>query len=74
MASFALDAVASAAVWVGAVRANKVAMPTAVTALSWVVRQVSLDSLRSPAARASSGNSSMTLVGESRYGSPVPWV
>ncbi len=73
---------ACAVVWAGAVRANKVAMPTAVTALSWVARQVSRDRRRSPAARASPGNSSIMVaggaaemtVGESRYGSPVPWV
>ena len=66
--------------WVGAVRANRVAKPTTVTALSCVARQVSLDRRRSPVARASPGNSSMgpvagvVMVGESRYGSPVPRV
>jgi hypothetical protein len=66
--------------WVGAVRANRVAKPTAVTALSCVARQVSLDRRRSPVARACPGNSSMgpvagaVMVGESRYGSPVPRV
>jgi hypothetical protein len=55
-------------VWAGAVRANRVAMPTAVTALSWVARQVSLDRRRRPAARVSPGNSparGVTMVGES---------
>ena len=66
--------------WVGAVRANRVAKPTAVTALSCVARQVSLDRRRSPVARACPGNSSMgpvagaVMAGESRYGSPVPRV
>jgi hypothetical protein len=46
-------------VWAGAVRANRVAKPTAVTALSCVARQVSLDRRRSPVARAPPGNSSM---------------
>ena len=41
-----------AVLWAGAVRANRVAKPTAVTALSWVARQVSRDSRRRPAARA----------------------
>ncbi len=58
-------------VWAGAVRTNKVTRPTTVTVLSWVARQVSLDSLRSPLARVSAGYS---WVGESRYGSPSPWV
>jgi len=40
------------AVWTGAVRANRVAKPTAVTALSWVARQVRRDRRRSPAERA----------------------
>jgi len=44
-----------AAVWAGAVRANRVARPTAVTALSWVARQVSRERRRSPAVRAASG-------------------
>jgi len=63
-------AVAALTVWVGAVRANKVAKPTAATALSWVARQVSLDRRRSPVARAAPGNSSigpvagMVMVGE----------
>jgi hypothetical protein len=61
--------VAALTVWVGAVRANKVAKPTAVTALSWVARQVSLDRRRSPVARAAPGNSSIgpvagVMVGE----------
>jgi hypothetical protein len=42
-------------VWAGAVRANKVARPTAVTALSCVARQVSRDRRRRPAVRASPG-------------------
>jgi hypothetical protein len=46
-------------VWVGAMRANRVAKPTAATALSCVARQVSLDRRRSPMARASPGNPSM---------------
>ena len=76
---FALGAsVAWLAVWAGAVRANKVAKPTAVTALSWVARQVRRERRRSPTARASPGCSSIVvdsiMVGESRYGSPVLWV
>jgi len=69
--------------WAGAVRTNKVTMPTAATALISVARQVSRLIRCSPTARASSGNSSMAVVGgpparemavgESRYGSPVPW-
>ena len=69
--------------WAGAVRTNKVTMPTAATALISVARQVSRLIRCNPAARASSGNSSMAvvggpparemIVGESRYGSPVPW-
>jgi hypothetical protein len=72
--------VVSLTVWAGAVRANRVAKPTAVTALSCVARQVSLDRRRNPVARACPGNSSMgpvawvMMVGESRYGSPLPWV
>jgi hypothetical protein len=68
------------AAWVGAVRANRVAKPTAVTALSCVARQVSLDRRRSPVARACPGNSSIgpvagvVMVGDWRYGSPVPRV
>jgi hypothetical protein len=79
-ASLALGACAACAVvWAGAVRANKAAMPTAVTALIWVARQVSRDRRRSPSARTSPGNSigvevAVMTVGESRYGSPVPWV
>jgi hypothetical protein len=70
---------ACAVVWAGALRANKAAMPTAVTALSWVARQVRRDRRRSPSARASPGNSiglvvAVMTVGESRYGSPLPWV
>jgi hypothetical protein len=72
VASLALVAAAACEVfWAGAVRANKVAMPTAATALSWVVRQVSFDRRRSPTARVSPGNSSVkpvvgvTMVGES---------
>jgi hypothetical protein len=67
-------------VWAGAVRANNVTRPTAVTALSWVARQVSLDRRRRPTVRVSPGYSSvMITVGEvmdrgSRYGSPLPWV
>lgn len=36
------------AVWTGALRANKTAKAAAATALSWVVRQVSLDRRRRP--------------------------
>jgi len=63
---FAADAavVSPAAVWAGAVRANKVAKPTAVTALSWVARQVRRERRRSPAERVargcSSGNSDLS--------------
>jgi hypothetical protein len=63
--------VVSLTAWAGAVRANRVAKPTAVTALSCVARQVSLDRRRSPVARASPGNSTMgpvarvVMVGES---------
>jgi hypothetical protein len=46
------------AVWTGAVRANKVAKPTAVTALSCVARQVRRDRRRSPTERAAPGGSS----------------
>lgn len=46
------------AVWAGAVRANTVAMPTAVIALSWVARQVRRDMRRSPSERAAPGGSS----------------
>lgn len=46
------------AVWAGAVRANKVAKPTAATALSSVARQVSRERRRSPAERAAPGGSS----------------
>jgi hypothetical protein len=45
-------------VWAGALRANKVAKPTAVTVPSWVARQVRRDSRRSPAARAAPAGSS----------------
>jgi hypothetical protein len=51
--------VSPAAVGAGAVRANKVARPTAVTALSWVARQVRRDRRRSPAARVAPGCSSV---------------
>jgi hypothetical protein len=44
--------VAWSAVWAGAARANRVAKPTAVTALSCVARQVRRDRRRSPAERA----------------------
>ena len=44
-----------AAVWAGAVRANSVAMPTAVTALSWVARQVRRERRRKPSVRAAPG-------------------
>jgi len=44
-----------AVVWAGAVRANRVARPTAVTALSWVARQVRRERRRSPVARAAPG-------------------
>jgi hypothetical protein len=57
---FAADAgvLSLAAVCAGAVRANNVAKPTAVTALSWVARQVRRDRRRNPAARAAPGGSS----------------
>jgi len=42
-------------VWAGAVRANSVTRPTAVTALSWVALQVSLDRRRRPTVRVSPG-------------------
>jgi hypothetical protein len=59
------SALAWLTVWVGAVRANRVAKPTAVTALSCVARQVSLDRRRRPVTRAAPGNSST---------GPVAWV
>ncbi len=56
-------------VWAGAVRANRAAKPTAVTALSWVARQVRRDRRRSPAERAapgcSAGNSAVSPEGKS---------
>jgi len=56
---FAADAVVSlAAIWTGAVRANKVAKPTAVTALSWVARHVRRERRCRPAVRAAPGCSS----------------
>jgi hypothetical protein len=55
--------VAWLAVWAGAVRTNKVTMPTAATALISVARQVSRFMRCSPTARTSSGNSSMAVVG-----------
>ena len=57
---FAADAAVlwPAAVWAGAVRANRVAKPTAVTAPSWVARQVRRERRRSPAVRAAPGCSS----------------
>ena len=57
---FAADAavVSLATVWAGAVRANKVAKPTAVTALSWVARHVRRERRRRPAVRAAPGCSS----------------
>jgi hypothetical protein len=60
-------AVAWPTVCAGAVRANKVAKPTAVTALSWVARQVRRERRRSPTVRAASGGSSILsiLVGKS---------
>jgi hypothetical protein len=45
----------------GAVRANNVANPTVASAPSWVARQVSRDSRRSPAERTASGGSSHPL-------------
>ena len=50
--------VAWSAVWAGAVRANRVAKPTAVTALSCVARQVRRERRRSPAERAAPGGPS----------------
>jgi hypothetical protein len=56
---FADAAVVSlATVWAGAVRANKVAKPTAVSALSWVARHVRRERRRRPAVRAAPGCSS----------------
>jgi hypothetical protein len=46
----------------GAVRANRVASPTAVTALSWVARQVSRDRRRRPSVRAAPGGSSLSCM------------
>jgi hypothetical protein len=40
----------------GAVRANRVAMPTVASALSWVARQVSLPRRRRPASRVFVGD------------------
>ena len=62
---------ACAVVWAGPVRANKVAMPTAVTALIWVARQVRRDRRRSPSARASPGNSIGVVVGRGVVGRGV---
>jgi hypothetical protein len=57
---FTADAVVSlAVVWAGALRANSVAKPTAVTALSWVARQVRRERRRRPAERAAPGCSSV---------------
>ena len=50
--------VTALAVWAGAVRANRVAKPTAVTALSCVARQVRRERRRSPAERAAPGGPS----------------
>ena len=57
---FAADAavVSLAVVWAGTLRANKVAKPTAVTALSWAARQVRRERRRRPAERAAPGGSS----------------
>lgn len=57
--------VAAAAVWAGAVRANRVAKPTAVTALSCVARQVRRDRRRSPAERVVPGASPAGPAGNS---------
>lgn len=57
---FAADAavLSLATVRAGALRANKVAKPTAVTALSWVARHVRRERRRRPAVRAAPGCSS----------------
>jgi hypothetical protein len=56
--------VSLAVVWAGAARANKVAKPSAVTALSWVARHVRRERRRRPAVRVapgcSSGNSDLS--------------
>lgn len=57
---------ALATVCAGALRPNRVAKATAARALNWVVRQVSFDSLRSPALRISVETSSKLAV-ESWY-------
>lgn len=55
--SVPVAALAALTVWAGAVRANRVAKPTAVTALSCVARQVRRDRRRSPAERVAPGAS-----------------
>jgi hypothetical protein len=55
--SVPVAALAALAVWAGAVRANRVAKPTAVTALSCVARQVRRDRRRSPAERVAPAGS-----------------
>lgn len=49
-------------VWAGAVRANSTANAAAVIALSWVARQVSRESRRSPSARPPAAGASSHLV------------
>ncbi len=63
--SVPVAALAAVAVWAGAVRANRVAKPTAVTALSCVARQVRRDRRRSPAERVAPGASPAGSVGGS---------
>jgi hypothetical protein len=67
--------VAWLAVWTGAARANRVAKPTAATALSCVARQVRRERSRSPAARAapggSSGNSCLSRMNRDRSSTQV---
>jgi hypothetical protein len=63
--SVPVAALAALAVWAGAVRANRVAKPTAVTALSCVARQVRRDRRRSPAERVAPGASPAGPVGGS---------
>ena len=53
------------AVWAGAVRANRVAKPTAVTALSCVARQVRRERRRSPAERVAFQTKVSAFVGNS---------
>ena len=58
-----LTAVWLLAVWAGALRANRTAKAAAAMALSWVVRQVSLDRRRRPSVRLLPPGSSRRRVG-----------